>query len=792
MASRRKKSTIIILAVLGAIFVISIPKASLAQEAFPYDDRELAELFAPVLYFHPAELFRPQSVDVMVNTARLRQAQHNWLDLNILPQVSLTDLFQYSDTSYNLDVWLGDEGASDFKNYSAHRAYYQSVLSPDAGGPSIVTYAHVVRDEHPKHVTIQYWLFYYYNDWFNKHEGDWEMVQVILSSSGDPEWVVMSQHHGGTRRPWDATRIELGTHPAVFVALGSHANFFWGDEIYPNGRTIGNTRVEIMDRTGTFGRIVPEVILIPDCEEVELDPDTWAGFKWLPFRGRWGEIAPQNDFSGPLGPAEKGDQWEQPYLWGMNQPLDLETWYKNRLRVEVLGDGVETAEINLMSSDNLTLPSVEFPGNMALMHADPKAGEEIIAEINVQTNSPYDIEAIWPVPEASETINYSFKNVQPGISDTVALLFGSGNVPVLFFEGSNQKQIPTTIEKEQVTWDAPDLVWVAGILPAYDVIKGVIISLIAGLFPTLVYVAILYNADRYEKEPKPLLAAAFIWGSIPAILVAIAVRVFFQLPVDLLGPKAIEAVRAGLISPLIEEALKGLAVLIIAIRYRLEFDDVLDGIVYGAMVGFGFAMTGNTLSYLGAFLLRGFAGLSNTIFIEGVLYGLNHGLYTAIFGAGLGYARLARKGWKRWAVPFGAFGLAVFGHALHNLAIRSAVGPNLLSLTVTWLGILVMVLVIIEAIRRQKRYMEDELIGELPDDIYQTLISLRNRRKAQWRALRKGGVRGLRDERRLHKAGAELALKKMQIRRRPNEHELQNEVQRLQVKIQQLIAAKST
>ena len=105
------------------------------------------------------------------------------------------------------------------------------------------------------------------------------------------------------------------------------------DEIYPNGRTIGNAHVEIMDRTGSFGRIIPEVILIPDREEVESDPDIWPGFIWLPFRGRWGEIAPQSDFSGPLGPTEKGDQWEQPYLWGMNQPLDLETWYRNRLRV---------------------------------------------------------------------------------------------------------------------------------------------------------------------------------------------------------------------------------------------------------------------------------------------------------------------------------------------------------------------------------------------------------------------------------------------------------------------------
>lgn len=779
-----------VLTIFGVIFIVFNPETTQAQETFPYDDRELAELYAPVLYFHPAEIFRPQSVDVMVGTARLRQAQNNWIHRNILEDVSLSDLLQYSDDIYNLDVWLGDEGASDFKNYSAHRSYYQSVLSPDSGGPPIVTYAHIVRDEHPKHVTIQYWLFYYYNDWFNKHEGDWEMVQVILHSSGVPEWVVMSQHHGGTRRLWQDTKIEQGTHPAVFVALGSHANYFRGDEIYPNGMTIGNTRAEIMDRTGSFGRIIPQVILIPDREEVEADPDIWPGLYWLPFQGRWGEIAPQNDFSGPLGPTEKGEQWEQPYLWGMNQPLDLQTWYKNRLCVEVVGDGVQSAEIKLVFPGDYVPPTVEFPENMALMHTDPIAGKEILAEINVQAISPYNIEVTWPNPEASETIQYSFTNLRPDSSHPVGLHMMPDELPFIVFEDSNQKQLPSNIVKTQVTWDAPDLVWVAGILPAYDVVKGVTISLLAGLLPTLIYVAILYNADRYEKEPKSYLAAAFIWGAIPAILVAIAVQVFFELPVDLLGPKAIEAVRAGLISPLVEEALKGLAVLYIATRFRLEFDDVLDGIVYGAMVGFGFAMTGNTLSYLGAFFLRGFAGLSNTIFIEGVLYGLNHGLYSAIFGAGLGYARLARTGWKRWAAPVGGFGLAVLGHALHNLAIQSAIGPNLLSLSMTWLGILVMILVIIESVRRQKRYLETELIGELPEDVYQTLISLRNRRKGQWQALRNHGLRGLRDERRLYKAGAELALKKIQFQRRPEELDLEEEIQRLQGQIQKLLAAR--
>ena len=46
-----------------------------------------------------------------------------------------------------------------------------------------------------------------------------------------------------------------------------------------------------------------------------------------------------------------------------------------------------------------------------------------------------------------------------------------------------------------------------------------------------------------------------------------------------------------LVAPLVEESLKGLAVLLIMWLLRAEFDDVRDGIVYGALVGLGFSIS---------------------------------------------------------------------------------------------------------------------------------------------------------------------------------------------------------
>ena len=125
-------------------------------------DQDLAQRYAPVLYFHPGELFRPRSVDVFLNTARLREQRRFWFDINGRLKVSISDLFDYRANNFFLDTWYGSEGISDSINYSSHRGHYQNVLHLEAGGPPIVTYAHVVRDDNAGNITIQYWFFYYY------------------------------------------------------------------------------------------------------------------------------------------------------------------------------------------------------------------------------------------------------------------------------------------------------------------------------------------------------------------------------------------------------------------------------------------------------------------------------------------------------------------------------------------------------------------------------------------------------------------------------------------------------
>ena len=89
-------------------------------------------------------------------------------------------------------------------------------------------------------LALQYWFFYPYNDYTNKHEGDWEMVQLVFAADDaaealdqTPIAVGYSQHEGLEVAEWDDPKLEIvdGTHPVVHAAAGSHANFY-DDALY--------------------------------------------------------------------------------------------------------------------------------------------------------------------------------------------------------------------------------------------------------------------------------------------------------------------------------------------------------------------------------------------------------------------------------------------------------------------------------------------------------------------------------------------------------------------------------
>ena len=297
--------------------------------------------------------------------------------------------------------------------------------------------------------------------------------------------------------------------------------------------------------------------------------------------------------------------------------------------------------------------------------------------------------------------------------------------------------------------------------------EGWAIALVAAVVPTIVYVLVLWWFDRYEKEPRRLLWTVFLWGAVPAVILSVIGESVLGEPLATLGEQGAELVSSSLLAPLIEELTKGLAVLLLFLVFHREFDDVLDGIIYGATVGFGFAMTENVFYFMSSLQQGGLDSLSGLVLMRGVVFGLNHALFTATFGAALGYARIHQGGFLRWlAPPAGLLG-AMLLHGIHNLFASLAdtlCFGLLISIASDWGGVLVILAVILLAARKEKQWIATYLRPEVDSGLitqqdYDMIGSYRRRQAALWRA-RLGFNRGeARRVDRLTQLATDLAFK---------------------------------
>ncbi|MBI3957373.1 MAG: PrsW family intramembrane metalloprotease [Chloroflexi bacterium] len=246
---------------------------------------------------------------------------------------------------------------------------------------------------------------------------------------------------------------------------------------------------------------------------------------------------------------------------------------------------------------------------------------------------------------------------------------------------------------------------------------GLIISLAAAVVPTFFYALAFYLADRYEREPVWMGIVAFLWGAIPAVVTSLFGELVIGIPfVGDPGSLTAAIVESALVAPFVEEIAKGAALFAIYKFMRNEFDGVLDGITYGALIGFGFAMTENFFYFIGAFSEGGFVDLTVLIFLRAVIFGLNHALYTGLFGIGLGLARHAHspRAARFWIVA--GFAAAVAAHALHNLGASISSVNSLgivLSLGLAVGGVALIGIAVLLTWRQEHGWLRDELRDEV-------------------------------------------------------------------------------
>lgn len=322
---------------------------------------------------------------------------------------------------------------------------------------------------------------------------------------------------------------------------------------------------------------------------------------------------------------------------------------------------------------------------------------------------------------------------------------------------------------------------------------GFLASLLAGIFPMLFYAWILYWLDRYEKEPLALLGGVFSWG----IAVAAGGAFFINtiLGVGLMVITQSEAFAeltvGSLVAPVVEESLKGFAVLLVFLMFHSEFDSILDGIIYGGITALGFAATENVYYiYTYGFVEDGWVGLSQLIFIRVILVGWQHAFYTSFIGMGIGLARLKKGVFFKLGMPILGWGVAVFTHSLHN-TIATLI-PGVVGLVIgtflDWSGWLGLLIVIIIFTRRERNLIRTHLAEEveanrITKEQFHTASSAWRQMSSRAQALFSAKHR---PTKRLYQVCGELALKKNQYQNYGEERGNSERITKLQNEIQEL------
>ena len=182
-----------------------------------------------------------------------------------------------------------------------------------AGNAPATTYAHIAREKGVRGLVVQYWFFWYFNQFNDLHEGDWEGMQIAFDASSarraladGPYEIALFQHGGGERADWDDDKVEKrGTHPVVYPAAGSHATFFDSAIYVQYGQ--GGSGLGCDNTTEPLRELRPRPVLVPT------HPGPRSRFAWLDYQGRWGQQ--EKGFNnGPQGPTTKS-QWLEPFTW---------------------------------------------------------------------------------------------------------------------------------------------------------------------------------------------------------------------------------------------------------------------------------------------------------------------------------------------------------------------------------------------------------------------------------------------------------------------------------------------
>lgn len=233
----------------------------------------------------------------------------------------------------------------------------------------------------------------------------------------------------------------------------------------------------------------------------------------------------------------------------------------------------------------------------------------------------------------------------------------------------------------------------------------VTILLAAVSFPLLILLC--FWLDRYEPEPARYRIAALGWGGVVAVGIGLGLEFVFMRAGSSMSTTSV------VWAPISEELGKGLFPLLILLLRRQQLHGILDGIVYAALTGIGFAFTEDVLYYLQSLSQGGPGGLASTFILRGVLSPFAHPLFTSATGVGIGIAVMSKSRAVQVGAPVLGYLVAVLLHGLWNgSATFGGTRGFLLTYVLAFVPLLIVLVIIAVWARRQEGRM---LTGALQD-----------------------------------------------------------------------------
>lgn len=292
-----------------------------------------------------------------------------------------------------------------------------------------------------------------------------------------------------------------------------------------------------------------------------------------------------------------------------------------------------------------------------------------------------------------------------------------------------------------------------------------VIAVLLAAVPVGPLVAAYLWLDRYEPEPRSLLAMGLLWGGFVATAAALLIGGIGGLVVGITDEQSL-----SIVAPVTEEASKGFFLLLLLWWRRAELDGVLDGIVYAGMVGIGFAFVENIL-YLGAAYNGtdatgpgGVQAVTATFVVRCLFSPFAHPLFTAFTGIGVGLAVTSRSSLVRVAAPVAGYICAVLAHAIWNTSTLGGFNSFVMVYLVVMVpGFLAVAAFAVYVSRSERRLLTAALQDAARRELFPAgdipyMVDLRARRESRRFAQKYGGKAGARAMASYQQAAIELGF----------------------------------